>query len=311
MGNGRLGLAAVAFALSLFALACGAVQDAAEAAGAGGNGGGNGPGGVPEGFCSASNACPAGQFCFNGLCAPGCTSDTNCDADKYCDTIALLCVPREVVTCETGGCPDSYACVNGYCVIEVSEPLGCEWKENGTDGCASNELCMQDEEGVPGECLQFPACPQDLDCPVGTQGAVCNVDYIPSKGRICLVGLCHEAADCPQGLQCEFFGGGETLGFCMPAGQLGSQCDVDADCADGLACISAAPGFPAMCQPDGGGAGGQGGGGGCTFDGDCAAGEFCHGFEQQCVAGSGSPCFDDADCPGAETCDPMLGVCRS
>ena len=41
-----------------------------------------------DGFfmCSADKPCPFGQWCFNGLCAPGCMSDADCADTSPCTT---------------------------------------------------------------------------------------------------------------------------------------------------------------------------------------------------------------------------------
>ena len=238
-----------------------------------GDGGGDGDGDEGEGegsegegepnpeLCSSSNPCPSGQFCWNGSCALGCTSDDNCDDDSYCNV--NHCAPTEVPTCsDDAECGDGFACVFDYCAVIPVEPEGCRWNDNLQDGCAGNE---------------------DGDCPVGEAGAVCNEGYIPTKERICLVGLCATQADCPANLRCVVFAG--DVGSCNPPGVQGSPCTVDADCIDGLTCDAFAPGLPNLC---GGGIGegegegeGEGGDAGslCDVDADCAAGLSCAGAE--------------------------------
>jgi hypothetical protein len=253
----------------------------------GGEGEGEGEGGEGEGepnpeLCSASNPCPSGQFCWNGFCALGCTSDDNCDADTYCNV--NHCAPTEVPTCsDDAECDDGFACVFDYCAVIPVEPEGCQWNDNLQDGCAGNEVCLGDdpENDVDGECTQLPPCPEDGDCPVGEAGAVCNEGYIPTKDRICLVGLCATQADCPSSLRCVVIAG--DVGSCNPPGVQGSPCTVDADCSNGLTCDEFAPGFPSLCGGGGIGEGegeGEGEGGGeagsfCDVDADCAAGLTC------------------------------------
>ena len=49
--------------------------------------------------CGSANKCPAGEFCFNGLCAEGCNSNGDCAQDQYCDTSWMRCTNKVVATC--------------------------------------------------------------------------------------------------------------------------------------------------------------------------------------------------------------------
>ncbi|MCP4501629.1 MAG: hypothetical protein GY822_16850 [Deltaproteobacteria bacterium] len=73
-------------------------------------------------LCSNSDPCPAGQFCFNDLCAIGCLSNGDCASDQYCDTEgSMRCVNRVVETCPQTACEANQDCVDGYCVA-TAEP---------------------------------------------------------------------------------------------------------------------------------------------------------------------------------------------
>jgi hypothetical protein len=193
--------------------------------------------------CTNDNPCPAGQFCFNGLCAPGCNSNGDCAADQYCDTeFDKLCHNKEVATCPDVACPTGQECVNGFCSAGAGP--ACEWMPNGEDGCDDHSLCYE-AEGEASQCYAFPACAEDDTCPKGTAGAVCNVGLIPSKAKICLIGYCLDSAEhCPAGDSCVKFGG-EDVGTCSSGGP-GELCVSAADCVSGE-CFGAMSGFPGVC----------------------------------------------------------------
>lgn len=197
--------------------------------------------------CTASNPCPDGQFCFNGLCAIGCQSNADCAADQYCDTeFDMLCHNKTVSTCPDVACPEGQECVNGFCSAGPTDEV-CMQMPNGEDGCAKNELCYaESDDPESAKCYAFPACAADDTCPKGTTGAVCNTGLIPSKGHICLIGACTDAAEhCPDGDKCVKFTGGE-IGSCS-SGAFGDLCNVGADCASNM-CNMPFPGEPGFCM---------------------------------------------------------------
>ena len=204
-------------------------------------------GGTEDDFkpCTSKNPCPSGQFCFNGLCALGCTSNGDCAADQYCGTDTdLLCHNKTVETCPTVACPDGQQCVNGFCSATELPTTTCEQMPNGEDGCAKNALCISETDDPSGnKCYTFPACAEDDTCPTGTIGAVCNVDLISSKDRICLVGACVDVGDCPADNSCVNLGA--PVGICSN-GQLGTFCTAPAQCKSGM-CNMTFPGQPGVC----------------------------------------------------------------
>lgn len=193
--------------------------------------------------CSAANACPDGQFCFNGLCALGCQSDGDCADNQYCGTEDdKLCHNKEVSTCPDVACAEGQMCVDGFCSTPPSDEVCMEGAP--VDGCEANALCFEaDESGA--KCYTFPYCAQDGTCPVGTQGAVCNDGIIPEKDKICLVGLCTAAEHCPAEWFCVEFEANSVLGYCSNGG-VGSVCSSAAECLSGN-CQMAFPGLPGVC----------------------------------------------------------------
>ncbi len=196
--------------------------------------------------CSGANPCPDGLFCFNGLCAIGCQSNEDCGDDQYCDTEGdRLCHNKTVTTCPEVACAAGQECVNGFCSAGASDTQ-CMQMPNGEDGCAMDSLCIAEPDQQDSyKCYQFPACPEDGDCPVGSQGAVCNDGIIPSKSRICLIGECLAVQDCPSDWKCVTFQG-EMVGLCS-SGAFGYPCNGDSDCASS-SCNTPFPGQPGFCN---------------------------------------------------------------
>lgn len=223
--------------LSISALvACDATiaGDGDEAGTSGGDSNGDGNDGGNWEPCSDANPCPDGQFCFNGLCAVGCTSDGDCADNQYCDTDSLLCQNNEVPTCQSDDdCASSQICVNGYCSTPPDD-TSCNFEDPNNDGCPSNAVCLEDldNEGV-GVCYSMPACSADGTCPVGLYGAVCNDDYLPSKDKICLLGVCESGSDCPSDWNCVRLIQNSVLGNCSSGG-FGEPCASNEDCNSGM-----------------------------------------------------------------------------
>lgn len=200
----------------------------------GGSQTGNAEGGRAEGGefepCSGDNPCPDGLFCFNGLCALGCTNNDNCADDQYCDTSSLLCQNSEVPSC--GGeadCLGEQLCLQGLC--STPPPSTACNPAGSPDGCESDAICFADEDESTA-CYTMPACGEDGSCPVGIGGAVCNDDYVPNKDRICLLGACETAEHCPADSAC-VRPAGSALGICGN-GTIGSPCTDATECSSGL-----------------------------------------------------------------------------
>lgn len=234
--------------------ACGPVvsgNDGGTGGGGGGTGGGGGGGGGSSALCSASNKCPAGQFCFNGLCAMGCNSNGDCAADQYCDTADLgppyFCKNKTVTSCPSTPCASNQQCINSVCSAKPDPSASCTPRPDFNDGCDKYSVCDDpDDDGPePTTCYSFPACPETGACPVGMTGAVCNDGYIPNKGRFCMIGACKDASHCPSDWKCVKTSQNAVLGACS-SGQPFSPCASNDDCVSGN-CFTQ-PGFIGMCQ---------------------------------------------------------------
>ncbi|MFV8749796.1 Dickkopf N-terminal cysteine-rich domain-containing protein [Nannocystaceae bacterium ST9] len=201
--------------------------------------------GTPFEPCSADAPCPDGQFCFNGLCALGCTSDENCSEDQYCDGDSLLCQDDEVSTCSSDDdCGEGQICFEQFCSTAPVD-TDCEPWALTMDGCPSDAVCWVETETTQA-CHTMPACAADDSCPVGLYGAVCNVDYLPDKDEICLIGVCATVEHCPADWFCVRYPENAALGQCGN-GSIGALCSKPSECLSGN-CVMLLPGLPGFCQ---------------------------------------------------------------
>lgn len=217
----------------------------------GGSGGGGGGSQVIELWCSSSRPCPSGQFCFNGLCALGCTSNANCRSDQYCDTEGdRLCHNTAVPTCNVAGdCAEQQICTAGFCSTPPPQTT-CDPDKapSGNDNCDSRSVCFDEgDHGNPmPRCHTFPACAADKTCPTGTSGAICNDGLIPNKEKICLIGMCDTVSHCPANWACVRGLQTDVLGFCSPK-TAGAPCASAADCLSNN-CYQPIAGLVGFCQ---------------------------------------------------------------
>jgi hypothetical protein len=242
-------------AILFSALLAGGASDTGPGGGGGGAGGGSGGGAgggggsvePPDGaICNASNACPDGQFCFNGICAIGCNSDGDCASNQYCDTdFDRLCHNRTVTTCPDTPCAEGQECEDGFCSTPPEEVTCTPRFDGGDDGCDDYSLCRPlDEDSTA--CYSFPACDENAECPVGLVGAVCNTGIIPNKAAFCMTGACETADNCPADWACVKTDTA-PIGDCSD-GTVGAPCLEDMDCVDPLTCNLPFPGEPGFCQ---------------------------------------------------------------
>ncbi len=226
----------------------GGTSSGSSSGGTGSSGGGN-P--VTNPTCPAG--CPSGEFCFDGLCAVGCMSDSNCASNQYCDTEwTHLCQDKTVASCSANSdCQSGQLCVEGLCSATLTQqpPQPCNPNANlasgQSDGCDSTSVCLQQKDssgnpvGAP-YCQSFPACGapgSNPECPVGQYGSLCNDGYLPAKGRFCMPGTCKTAVDCPSSWGCVMYPSGPGLGACSN-GSFGSVCDSTHPCESGLTCYT-------------------------------------------------------------------------
>ncbi len=216
-----------------------------------GDAGPAGPGSPADSLiCSATKACPSGEFCFNGICAYGCTADGNCASNQYCDTAFTKTCQNKAAPpgcTKDGDCATNQVCVSGLCSVVPAETPACTPPAGANDGCDAKSVCLAGRQGRANSCLTFPACGQDGSCPIGTTGAVCNDGYLQGKGRFCIPAMCKDAKNCPSASSCVPVATGAPLGQCSTGGT-GQACDAMHACLAGLTCQSA-PGFAGACLP--------------------------------------------------------------
>lgn len=128
-------------------------------------------------------------------------------------------------TCEPGGetC-DPAACASGLCDVSGECAPG-----GAGDGCAAPEECLSGvcTEGSCGEGGLTDPCREPTDCASGT----CNPDGTCGGSGAGAGSTCADATECASGA-C-------TEGSCEPS-QQGQACASDADCVQGLSCVSGA-----------------------------------------------------------------------
>lgn len=161
--------------------------------------------------CRDTLSCDFGYYCnkHTHKCVEGCTSDTQCGAEKVCE--AGECQEACTGSLANGnvkGCPEelpqgfedkAYDCINGHCKIPgmCFQPIDCHEKENYCDaethtckpGClfdfdckSSAKIC--DTSTYPGKCVDR-GCTGNFECGCGE---VCKLDEekcVPAEGKYC------------------------------------------------------------------------------------------------------------------------------
>ncbi len=160
--------------------------------------------------------CGPGEACFAanreltfGHCLPGCTLDSDCPSDTYCDSRGS-CRPR----CDIG-----HICVGDELL------------------CDHQNVAVQNGDGVTWcyQCLTGDDCGGTAGCNLEVCGP-CSYTAQCASGRVCVGGSCQprcQAGQCPGEGICDVLGvGGYGADLCLP-------CVTAADCSDGLGCNQA------------------------------------------------------------------------
>merc|ERR1719162_2808466 len=257
--------------------------------------------------CEALNDILEADFvCDGSICTPECTSDDDCALLQSCDTSMGYCTssiecsddsdcPSElgaICNNDTGVCTDenldpctsSAGCASDYVCYENS--LACVPACTSDSDCALIELygatCASN-----GEC-QYE-CSTDDDCALSSFANTCDADT---------TGLCYHSCstddDCTDGLTNTCFDAGVTsscifscvddadcseltgavcrnnTAFSIPVDTcvLEVECEIDADCDDGITNTCFDTGFTSICIST------------CTDDSDC---DFGLPIETQCL----------------------------
>lgn len=153
-----------------------------------------------------------------------------------------------VATCSSDGdCGQGQICLGQFCSTP-SVDSDCSPGALTMDGCPSNAICLADPdpEVDAQACYTMPPCAAAHTCPVGIQGALCNVDYLFDKDEICLIGVCDTIANCPADWSCVRQADNDPLGLCS-GGSLGEPCSQPEHCLSGV-CFTPIPGLFGFCQ---------------------------------------------------------------
>lgn len=241
-----------------------------------------------------------------------CTSDADCGEGESCVVEPGGCVPSTCSCDEASGtwectadCGQKFVCEEGTAPV-CNEPDPSEQECDTDADCGEGEACLPsgDDVCVPSSCTCTESgwvctedCGQPRAClPTGpecTDGGPVLCDSLPPECPEGLVvevvngcwGACVDPATCEAPDAC--------LGEPNPAAQ---ECDDDADCADGEACVDqpldvCVPGM-CWCGVDGWG---------CTED--CNAPRACEPISAcEGPDPSEQECDVDADCPGEQVC---------
>ena len=219
--------------------------------------------------CTASS-CPAGQYCFGGVCVAGSAAES-CTTAEDCSDSSQGCVDGVCGDCATAGeCRAGLACINNACASCV-----------GSDECSAGQGC------VSGTCA---SCSNTLDCmtTIGIAQVAASGDIAKGIGPgfpACVDQSCKSCtsnADCGVGLGCT------TTGVCN------ASCASNAGCLNGN-CQPNIDGTSRVCT-------------GCEHASDCATG-VC-GAVGSPNAGICRDCAGSDDCaPGQGCADPNCGPC--
>ncbi|MBI2372651.1 MAG: hypothetical protein HYV07_01500 [Deltaproteobacteria bacterium] len=301
--------------------------------------------------CRNDESCGAGEFCnTQGICQerPGCVSNTDCDAAKFCNVATGVCIDRTAcgtdVHCVPGQVcdPANGRCIDGcrtdgdcplYNVCEKAPGAAAEALGACIQGkCGDKSFCAFGERCVSGSCARdndpnhCAACNNRAgECGSPQNYCLINVNYDPSnpaRGTEYYCGVsCQQESDCPNGYGC-----GPiillTQSLCTSSAECGGggrQCIIgegdvrgNCTCAVDADCNSVFErAAPATCVTRScGGLGLQA----CRTDADCSFLPCQPAAQGQCQWPQGQACTQDSQCQDFPLCaDIGLGqkVCAT
>lgn len=302
-------------------------------------------GGAGDGTCVTSAECGRGEACVGGSCLPasskksGCTEDTECQADQYCDFgVCRMKATSQNTTPDAGESPPpppppntcdadtqcnaGDVCENKTCVPGCAQPGSSIVCGTGTTcgpsgRCATNPTTCGDDSacGPPSSICEAGACvagctePGGLSCTGGnvceaTTGRCRAAPMTCSSDALCgaPAAIC-ENSQCVPG--CNMPGGAACTGNNVCDNNSGRCMPITGACGDDGAC-----GAPArvceggQCVP------------GCDQVGglQCSGSSTCNTGTGRCDAAPPPPCSSDAQCnPPATICEASACVpsCQS
>lgn len=200
-----------------------------------------------------AGVCGAG-FCADGVCSSSCANQA-CPAGDYCESADAgftICSPNTPAGCVSNlDCPEPEVCLGGNCQAQEEDTSGSQFGctvGGNPDGCLPDAVCYATNDGAQTStgCFALTHCGSTGSCPAGTSGAVCNAIadggvYIAGKERLCLIGLCGAASDCPESAtlgqaHCFRLSPSNRLGHCY-FGENGDPCFTTADCDNSVECV--------------------------------------------------------------------------
>ncbi len=253
--------------------------------------------------CFSANECPSGEQCMPlqgvnyGACFPGEDGGgggegkelgENCESGDECKS--TLCAGSDGVYTCVQPCINSSQCPQGQQCYGLPGGGGACFGDNGGGGGGSGL-------GVGDTCEDSSQCISEMCVSIGGGAAFCTDD-------------CTQTSDCPCGLTCQQFQGGQSL--CAPGQPVacledGAECPGDSACVSGLChggvCATACNIFGHTCAS-----------GGCLRNEWTDPNGIC---SNPGLALPGEPCATDAVCSTlfcheetcAQPCNPAAPAC--
>ena len=256
----------------------------------------------------------------------GCTADSDCAANQWCNTQSSSCVAKLPNGLSVPIVPGHTPALTGVCSASVGTAICasavCDTKDNAC-GLADGDgpctvangatICRAGVCGAGNVCGPTPGCNADSDCSGGTwcneTSHTCTMKLTngvalpsdPAHANPTLNGVCTAAA---ATLVC-------ASGVCDTADNKCGFANGDGPCTSGngsVVCRSSACSANGMCQPAGG----------CNIDADCNGGEWCKQSAHTCTPSLTNGTLLPTDPPHVNpvlngTCTALAGalVCTS
>ncbi len=258
-------------------------------------------------ICSILLAASISSGCKSKKKSKGCTQDSDCGPDRYCDQATRECRCSRDEACS----PGEFCNEQGFC----QESIGCFTN----DDCETGQICnYQTNECVDSQCVTSIDCSFGKICSGGVCVDGCNSSGDCELGNICINGKCLTKADicgndpncipCDDKSYCEFKQYCDqsthkcydaTGPFCQPCDTLtpcpgypqnaclknpynqGPDYYCGVDCSGGRECPNGFICYTIVTNPE------------CTKNSDCPSG-ICN-FLEGAISGT-CQCVTDSDC---------------
>lgn len=219
--------------------------------------------------CRTDNNCPSKQACINGKCQNPCENDGVCGPNAICScedhsvickcpdgfegnpTPEQACIRVPASCAATKDCPARHMCIANKCGLPCVDNAHCAIGER----CSNNicvKVCHADSNCLPGDvCVKGvcqAGCSTDSDCRQSEicirNQCKCNNGFIATPSGCvdineCESHPCHSSAACENEIgsyRCSCPKGTAGDPFVEPGCIAPSQCMVDVQCSDNLAC---------------------------------------------------------------------------